>query len=91
MRTTIALVEDHPLVRHVLQAVLATEPGFNVIGETGDGQEALALVERLRPQVLLLDLALPGLHGLEVTRQLTQRTPTTRILVFSLHTSKAYI
>lgn len=88
---TIVLADDHPVVRQGLRAVLATEPAFEVIGEVDDGREVLGLIEHLRPQVLVLDLQLPGLSGLEIARQVTQHLPSTHVLIYSMHADAAYI
>ena len=76
--TTIVLADDHKVVRQGLRAVLEADPHFRVIGEAGNGLETTRLVERLRPDVLVLDLMMPGLSGLEVTRQVKKRSTKTR-------------
>lgn len=88
---TIVLADDHPIVREGLRGLLATEPGFSVVGETADGLEAVELVERIKPDVLIVDMMMPGLNGLEVTRQVNQRVPETRIIVLSIHADEAYV
>ena len=88
---TIILAEDHQIVRQGLNALLRTEPGFSIIAETGDGLEAVRLVKSLKPEVLVVDLVLPGLDGLEVTRQVKHRWPDTQVIVLSMHASEAYI
>ncbi len=90
-RTTIVLAEDHQVVREGFRALLEGEAGFVVVGEAGNGREVPDLVDRLRPDVLLLDLMLPELHGLEVIRQVHQRRPATRILVLSMHATESYV
>ncbi len=90
-RTTIVLVDDHQVVRDGLRALLQAERDFEVIGEEGDGSRAVGLVERLKPDVLVLDLAMPGLSGLEVARQVSTRAPATRIIVLSMHASEAHV
>ena len=89
--TTIVLADDHPVVRQGLRAVLEAEKDFRLIGETGDGLEAVRLIERLQPDVLMLDLMMPGLGGLEVTRQVSQRSPRTRVVILSMHADEAYV
>lgn len=89
--TTIVLADDHKVVRQGLRAVLEFEPGFRVIGEAGNGLDATRLVERLRPNVLVLDLMIPGLSGLEVARQLRKRSPKTRVVILSMHSDKSYV
>ncbi len=89
--TTIVLAEDHHIVRQGLHILLQAERDFSIIGETGDGLEAVQLVERLQPDVLVLDLMMPSLNGLEVTRQVTKRSPQTRIIILSMHANEAYV
>jgi two-component system response regulator NreC len=89
--TTIVLADDHHVVRQGLRTLLESESDFRVIGEAGDGLEAVQLVERLQPDVLVLDLMMPSLNGLEVTRRVGQRSPQTRIVILSMHSSEAYV
>jgi DNA-binding NarL/FixJ family response regulator len=89
--TTIVLADDHQLVRQGLRALLEAEPDLAVVGEASQGQETMQLVERLQPDLLVLDLMMPGLSGLEVTRQISQRVPDTRIIVLSMRTTEAYV
>jgi len=89
--TTIVLADDHHLVRQGLRSLLEAEPDFSIVGETGNGLEAAQLVERLRPDVLVLDLMMPGLNGLEVTRQVSQRSPRTHVVILSMHPNEAYV
>jgi len=89
--TTIILADDHHVVRQGLRALLEAEPDFRVVGEAGDGLEAIQLVERLQPAVLVLDLVMPGLSGLEATRQVRQRSPQTRIVILSMYSTEAYV
>lgn len=88
--TTMVLVDDHTVVRQGLRALLEAK-GFQVIGEADEGIGAVQLVERLRPGVLVLDLMLPGLSGLEVTRQVRQRSPRTRVVILSTYADEAYV
>jgi DNA-binding NarL/FixJ family response regulator len=88
MTVTIALVDDHHVVRQGLRALLAAEHDFNIVGEAGDGLAAVQLVQKLRPDVLVMDLMMPGLSGLEVTRQVNQFT---RVIILSMHANEAYV
>jgi DNA-binding NarL/FixJ family response regulator len=88
---TLVLADDHQVVREGLRALLTAEPGLAVVGEAADGLEAVALVERLRPDVLIVDVMMSGLGGLEVTRQVRQRCPLTRVVVLSMHASEVYV
>jgi DNA-binding NarL/FixJ family response regulator len=87
----LVLVEDHEVVRQGLRALLVAEPDFQIVGETGDGLAAAELVAQLRPDVLVLDLMLPGLGGMEVVREVRQRSPETRVVILSMHTNEAYV
>jgi DNA-binding NarL/FixJ family response regulator len=89
--TTIVLADDHRIVRQGLRALLTAEADFKVIGEADDGREALALVRRLNPDVLVLDLMMPGLNGLEVARQLHKQTPKVGIVVLSMHDDEGFV
>ncbi len=89
--TTIVLADDHPVVRQGLRALLQAEADLQVMGEAGNGLEAAQLVERLRPDVLIVDLMMPGLSGLEVTRQVRERWPQTRVVILSMHSDEAYV
>jgi DNA-binding NarL/FixJ family response regulator len=89
--TTILLADDHHLVRQGLRTLLEAEPDFHIVGEAGDGLEAIRLVEQHRPEVLVLDLIMPGLNGLEVARRVRRRSPQTRIVVLSMYYNEAYV
>ncbi|NTW01581.1 MAG: response regulator transcription factor [Oscillochloris sp.] len=89
--TTIVLVDDHPMVRGGLRSTLAAESDWEVVGEAADGVQGLALVNRLCPDVLVVDLQMPGMSGLDVLRQARTVTPTTRIILFSMHAEDTYV
>jgi DNA-binding NarL/FixJ family response regulator len=89
--TTIVLADDHQLVRQGLRALLEAEPDFSVIGEASDGFAALEVVKRVRPNVLVLDLMMPGLNGLEVARQLSKHATHTKVVVLSMYNSEGYV
>jgi DNA-binding NarL/FixJ family response regulator len=86
----IALAEDHRLVREGLKALLKTESSFELVGEASDGLEALQVVEKTHPDVLLLDLRLPRIHGLDVLRQLRDQKQT-KVVVVSMHSDEPYV
>ncbi len=88
---TIVLADDHRIVRQGLRVLLDAEPGLSVIGEASDGSEVLDLVERLQPDVLVLDLMMPGIGGLEVARRLQRVAPRTRVVVLSMYSSEVYV
>lgn len=79
----VLLADDHTIVRSGVRALLSTEPDIEVVGEVGNGAEAVAQAETLRPDVILMDLVMPGLSGIEATRQITASLPGTRVLVLT--------
>lgn len=81
----VVIVDDHPVVRFGLRALLATLPEVEVVAEAADGAQAVELVVRERPDVVLMDLGLPVLDGLEATRQVVERVPGTAVLVLTMH------
>jgi len=91
MTISIVLADDHPVVRRGMQALLEAEPDFSVVGEAGDGLETIRQVERAQPDVLVLDLMMPGLSGLEALRIVRQRSPRTRVVVLSMHSNNAFV
>jgi two-component system response regulator NreC len=88
---TILIADDHPLVRRGVRAALEAEPDFDIVGEVDEGLRVVALVKQLRPRVLILDLMMPGLNGLEITRQVTRRVRRTRTLILSVHADESYV
>ena len=87
----VLLVDDHPLVRAGIRRVLETRPGLVVVGEASNGAEALRLIESLAPEIVVLDLAMPDVDGLEVLDRLRRRSSTLRILVLTMHAQGEYI
>lgn len=88
---TILLAEDHHIVRQGLKSMLSAEKGFRLLGEAGDGLTAMELVAKHTPDVLVLDLMIPRLHGLEVVRRVRKEHPSTRILVLSMNSEDPYV
>jgi two-component system, NarL family, response regulator NreC len=88
---TIVLADDHTLIRTGLRAVLEHGSAYEVVGEASDGLEAVNLVGRLQPDILIVDLMLPGLSGLEVIRQIGQRNLRTQIVALSMHANESYV
>lgn len=79
------LADDHRILRHALATVLRDEQDLEVVGEAGDGQEAVELAVRCRPDVILMDVTMPRLSGIEATRQITAACPRVRVIGLSMH------
>jgi two-component system response regulator NreC len=88
---SIVLGDDHKVILRGLRAVLEAQPGFAVIGEASDGLKVAALVEKLKPDVLVLDLMMPGLSGFDVTRRVTKRLPKTRVVILTMYSSEPHV
>ncbi|HKE15367.1 MAG TPA: response regulator transcription factor [Kofleriaceae bacterium] len=87
----VLLADDHTLVRAGIRGLLTELPGVEVVGEAGDGQEALRLIEEVRPDVVLLDVGMPGLNGLEVAGRIATLDPAIRVVILSMHLSEEYV
>jgi DNA-binding NarL/FixJ family response regulator len=88
---TVLLVEDHKIVREGLRALLRAETDIEVVAEADSGRHAVELMEKLHPDVIVMDIAMPGLNGIEATRQILKIAPATRILALSAHGDDAYV
>ena len=87
----ILLVDDHTLVRSGIRSLLEKEPGFTVIGEAEDGRTAVSQACQLTPDVVIMDIAMPLLNGLEAARQIKQQCPQVRVLMLSMHDNEEYV
>lgn len=90
-RLRILLADDHTLVRQGLRKVLEERPEWEVVAEAGDGREAVRQAEEVRPDVAIVDVAMPLLNGIEAVRQIARKAPGTRLLVLSMHADEAYV
>jgi two-component system, NarL family, response regulator NreC len=91
MSVSLVLVDDHLLFRASLRVLLASEPGLSISGEAADAREAYRTVEEHKPDVVLLDIALPGVNGVSITRELVRRDPRCKILVLTQHSSEDFV
>jgi DNA-binding NarL/FixJ family response regulator len=90
MTTRVLVADDHPVVRQGLKSLLTRE-GFTVVGEAGDGREAIRQIEMSHPEVALLDLAMPGLNGLDAAREIMQSAEGTKVVILTQHTEEPYV
>jgi DNA-binding NarL/FixJ family response regulator len=90
-RITVLLAEDHEIVRQGLRKLLEAEGDIEITGEATNGREAVALTKKLRPAVVVMDIAMPLLNGLEATRQIRLAVPATKVLILSAHSDDAYV
>lgn len=88
---TIILADDHQILRDALRMLLESQPDFHVLAETGDGLEATRLTERFKPEVLVLDMLMPGLSGLDVTRNVVRASPETKVIILSMYDTESYV
>ena len=90
-RITVLLAEDHQMVREGFRSLLKHEPDIEVIGEAADGREAVRMTRKLRPEVVVMDIAMPLLNGVEAARQIRKAFPDTKVLFLSAHSDDAYV
>lgn len=88
---TVALVDDHAIVRQGLRALLESDPNLKVVGEAANGLEAIKLVKRRKPQVVICDLMMPGLNGLQTTQKILRLKLKTRVIMLSMYQNEAYV
>ncbi len=91
MVTRVLIADDHAIVRAGLRALVNSEPGFELIGEAACGRQALQLAERTRPDILVLDLSMPDMDGIQVTRQVRASLPDARVLILTVHEDEALV
>jgi len=89
--TKVLLADDHRLMRSGLRLVIERHPDFNVVGEADDGRQAVAMAEQLRPGVIVMDIGMPNLNGIEAARQITEARPEIAIVMLSMHSDEGYV
>ena len=89
-RITILLADDHPIVRQGIRSLIESTPEFEVIGEASDGIEAIDMIEKKKPDIAFLDIMMPNLNGLEVTKQASKRKLETKIIILSMYANSTY-
>jgi DNA-binding NarL/FixJ family response regulator len=90
-KITVLLVDDHSLVRRGFRRMLEDEPDMEVVGEAGTGEDSIRLAKELHPQVVVMDCALPGMNGLQATRQIIEDSPDIAVLMLSMHTESTWV
>lgn len=91
MPISLVLADDHTLIREGLKALLAAKDDIRVVGEAGDGREAVRLAQALKPDVLVMDISMPDLNGVEAVRMLREKCPRTRIIMLSMHSTAEHV
>ncbi len=90
-RIRILLADDHAVVRQGFRMILGAQPDMEIVGEAGNGREAVELAEQLRPDIVVMDVAMPELNGIEATRRLAASAPQTRVVALSMHKDSVYV
>jgi DNA-binding NarL/FixJ family response regulator len=90
-KTRVLLADDHRLMRSGLRLVIERHPKFAVVGEADDGRQALAMAESLEPDVIVMDIGMPNLNGIEAARQITEKHPGISIIMLSMHSDEGYV
>ena len=91
MGTKIIVVDEHKILREGLSTLIAKQPDMEIIGEATDGREALELIEKLMPDLILMDVTMPNLNGIEATRKIKSKNPNIEIIALSLHSDRRYV
>lgn len=91
MKTTVFLADDHTILRDGMRSLLAGEPDIDVVGEAADGRDAVRQAEHLQPDVVVMDIAMPEMNGVEATHQIRQACPTTQVIILSMYATSEHI
>jgi DNA-binding NarL/FixJ family response regulator len=87
----IIIVDDHPILLQGIRKLLEAEPGYQVVGEASDGIEGVELIKRLKPDIAITDITLPGMNGLDIARSVANASPRTRIILLTMHKESPYV
>jgi DNA-binding NarL/FixJ family response regulator len=87
----VLLADDHTLIRAGLRMVVESQPDLTVVGEADNGREAVAMAETLKPDVVVMDIGMPGLNGIEASRQIREKMPDTQVVMLSMHSDEGYV
>jgi DNA-binding NarL/FixJ family response regulator len=90
-KVRIVIAEDHTILREGLRSLLSSSPNFEIIGEAGDGREAIRQVKKFKPELILTDLSMPRMNGMEAIKEIKRESPATKILVLTVHRAEEYI
>ena len=91
MSTRILLAEDHAIVREGLRSMLEKQPDMEIVGETEDGRKAIELVKELMPDIVIMDISMPSLNGIDATRQITSEFPDVKVIALSIHANRRFV
>ncbi len=90
-KVRIVIAEDHTILREGLRSLLSSDPSFEIVGEAEDGREAIKCVEKFRPDLILTDLSMPRMNGMEAIEEIKRQSPKTKVLVLTVHKAEEYI
>ncbi len=88
---SVLIAEDSTIMREALRALISSDPNFHVVAEAKDGKEAIEFVEKLKPDLVLMDLSMPRTTGMDAIREIRRRTPKTKIVVLTVHKAEEYV
>ncbi len=90
-KVRIVIAEDHTILREGLRALFSSSSNYEVVGEAEDGREAIRCVEKIKPDLILTDLSMPRMNGMEAIREIKKRSPDTKVVVLTVHRAEEYI